>query len=338
MSEYTRLITDTIVFEALQGNNVIDEDNMKARQLQDILNNSTDSMEKKAKVATSMITKLDKECHHTDKEVVVSGRIMTREIELSGIEFLNKEDVSIEPEALKTIERTVEDTAAISRGYVAIVNPEEETFTFYQVIETNFYSISVPSHGSNVAQSGKAFVPLDNTSYVSLADFENENIPNNKLLDIYAPDLLDAIDEILDSIEIDPENLNIILKQLSELDIKALCTDIYSDSFAEIRLHIEAYLSILVDYKKHTPYYVSGAKNAYAIQDGKREEVRIRDGQQIPGYLNRIILAEEMRGIAVELVMPFSNGYLYPVQYTIDQDTHLNAMETFPALAADHSS
>ncbi len=158
-----------VIFEALGNKNVITDDHLVAFRFQQELNASTEPIAMKARTAGVMIDNLNRNCHHTNREVIVNGAVYTKEIDLKGLNFIGHDSVTIETEYLHTNEKIVEDMYALSHGYVAQYVPHTDSFTFYQVVSTQFYSIDVQEHGANVTQSGLAYVPIDTTAYVQLA-------------------------------------------------------------------------------------------------------------------------------------------------------------------------
>lgn len=321
-----------IIFEALENKNVIDEDHLVAYRFQQELNLSNEPFESKMRTAGVMVANLDKKCHHTDKEVIVTGKILTKEIDLKGIDFVSKDTIVVAPEAMQTQERIVEDAYAISRGYVALYTPRTEEFTFYQIIDTKFYTINIEDHGTNVTQSGLAYVPLDNTTYVSLVDAAEKNKPNNAMLDIYIPDVLDAVDEILHLPIDNHDALTTRLRYLNALDLKSLSEDIFTDSYAEIREHLEVYISTMIDYATHSPYYITGARSAYIMENDNKTPLTIPNEVQVPGYLNRVVLDETSESFGVEAIMPFSDGSIRTVRHLLTPEIDLHQLAAFPAM------
>ena len=219
---------------------------------------------------------------------------------------------------------------ALSHGYVAQYVPHTDSFTFYQVVSTQFYSIDVQEHGANVTQSGLAYVPIDTTAYVQLATDVLREIPNSSLLDVYTPDIIDAVDEVLQESTTNPSDLSSALQRLSKLDLEGLCDGIFSEHYREIRHHLGAYVSTLLDYKTMSPYFITHPTEAYITDEP--EPIPIHEHTPcVPGYLVGIIADKAFRSFAVELAMPFSDDTIHGVRYRLNPSIELNPLQTVPS-------
>lgn len=332
MSSLNHLSAPELLIEVTAGRNVVDEDNNFARGLELELNRADGSLDQKMQIAVEIVRKLDQNCHHINKQVYVSGKVLTKEVALKDIKFLNKDEVLVDQETpINYVERTVDDSFAYSRGYIAVYHPFYEHFIVYVVVEMPFYEIDIPGHGVNISQSGIAYVPIDGSSHITIADHEQSNIPNVEMLDVYAPDILDAIDEMFEEVPLEPENLNHLLETLGKLDLATLQTGVFSRGYEEIREHIGEYITALLPRKASVPYHVSGTSVALVSFDGENQhEIAVPKDQMAPGFIHRVIVNHTLSALAIELITPFSDDNLYPVQYKLDEHLKLFPFDTFP--------